>query len=102
MWLVALGIGAPAAMQAQSDHKPPGCYLAHDYTLIAKSRHSYILQDPTMNLLISSVSITSGESVRHHGSSRMSHRSGYVHHNQTPVGHHASNSVRPPSVASSV
>merc|ERR1719206_242784 len=26
--------------------------------LIAKSRHSYILQDPTMNLLISSVSIT--------------------------------------------
>jgi len=58
MWLVALGIGAPAAMQAQSDHKPPGCYLAHDHTLIAKSRHSYILQDPTMNLLISSVSIT--------------------------------------------
>jgi len=58
VWVIALGIGAPAAMQAQTDHRPPGCYLAHDTTLIAKSRHSYILQDPTMNLLISSVSIT--------------------------------------------
>jgi hypothetical protein len=58
VWVVGLGIGAPAAMLAQSDHKPPGCYLVQDHVLIAKSRFSYILQDPTMNLLISSVSIT--------------------------------------------
>jgi len=57
VWIVGLGIGAPAAMLAQSDHKPPGCYLSQDHVLIAKSRHSYILQDPTMNLLIASVCV---------------------------------------------
>jgi len=57
VWLVGLGIGAPAAMLAQSDNTPPGCYLAQDSTLIARSRNSYILQDPTLNLLIASVSL---------------------------------------------
>lgn len=57
VWVVGLGIGAPAAMLAQADPKPPGCYLAQDTILIAKSRNSYILQDPTMNLLIASVTV---------------------------------------------
>jgi len=57
VWLIGLGIGVPAALLAQSNNKPPGCYLAQDPTLIAKSRHSYILQDPTMNLLIASVAL---------------------------------------------
>ena len=58
VWLIALGIGAPAAMLSQTDQRAPGCYLAQDNTLIAKSRFSSILQDPTMNLLISSVTLT--------------------------------------------
>jgi len=57
-WLVALGIGIPAMNQAQYSEKlPPGCYMAQDPKLIARSRHNYFIQDPTINLLISSVII---------------------------------------------
>ena len=52
------GIGIPAMNQAQYSEKlPPGCYMAQDPKLIARSRHNYFIQDPTINLLISSVII---------------------------------------------
>ena len=57
MWLLALGVGVPAVQQAQHSNKPPGCYFAHDDKLIVRARHSYVVQDPTINLLISSVVI---------------------------------------------
>jgi len=57
LWLVALGIGVPAMQQAQYGPLPPGCYLAQDNKLIARSRFNYVIQDPTVNLLISSVII---------------------------------------------
>ena len=57
VWAVALGVGVPAVQQAQFDYKAPGCYFAHDSKLIVRARHSYIIQDPTVNLLVSSVII---------------------------------------------
>merc|ERR1711892_149463 len=56
-WLVALGLGIPAAMLATSDNKPPGCYIAALPENIARSRHSYVVQDPALNLLLCSLSI---------------------------------------------
>ena len=57
MWFVALGIGAPAVSEARYGPKPPGCYLSQDHKLIARGRFSYFIQDPTINLLLSSVII---------------------------------------------
>ena len=58
MWLLGLGIGAVALEQAQySDQRPPGCYLAPDKALLAKGRHNYFIRDPTINLLLSTVTI---------------------------------------------
>ena len=58
MWLLALGIGLPAMNESQFSEKlPPGCYLASDFKLIAQSRYNYIIQDPTVNLVIASVTI---------------------------------------------
>ena len=58
VWLVAFGFGVPAVQQAKySAEIAPGCYLVADDQLIARAKHSYFIQDPTINLLISSVFI---------------------------------------------
>ena len=56
-WAAALGVGVPAAMLAQYTDKKPQCYLAADKELLTLSRGRLMLQDPTLNLLISSVVI---------------------------------------------
>ena len=58
VWLVAFGFGVPAVQQAKySAELPPGCYFVAEERLIAQAKHSYFIQDPTINLLISSVFI---------------------------------------------
>ena len=58
VWLVAFGFGVPAVQQAKySAELAPGCYFVAEERLIAQAKHSYFIQDPTINLLISSVFI---------------------------------------------
>ena len=58
VWLVAFGFGVPAVQQAKySSELAPGCYFVAEERLIAQAKHSYFIQDPTINLLISSVFI---------------------------------------------
>jgi len=58
-WFLALGIGIPATLQAQYDDKiPNGCYIHEDPNQLARSRNSVIIQDASLNMLISSVVVT--------------------------------------------
>lgn len=58
MWLLALGIAVPAMNEAKySPSLPPGCYLSAEAKNIAQGRYGYVIRDPTINLILSSMII---------------------------------------------
>lgn len=58
-WLLGLGLGLPAAMQAQYNEKiPNGCFIKPDDGLLSQSRNHAFNRDPSINFLVANVVLT--------------------------------------------